>query len=657
MLWCKGLYDKVRIYIGKNNFADNNVYFKETGVIDMNIIRKKGDINKEKNSKMTKAVTIEKLKESRINKKIKKVNTEKKSKKSVKKRKGKKIRIFNFSRKLLAMCILPMIFACIIVTAISTRTLKGTMEGEIKKSMKIAAASIVETYTNLYKGDYAMDIGGQVTKGDTKISGNSELVDAIGEKTGFDVSMMFGNMRLLTTVKNSAGHKVTGTGTEQKVYDKVSKGKEVFLKDFNVGEKVCYVFYEPLINSDGSTFGAVEISQEVTSLNKTIQNQSHQLMIFSVMVVVVVCIIVIFTSRKTVRKMMHTKSFLDKIIDGRLDAVPHAKTFKANDELGDIYRSSVKLQHTFNDMVSGIKELSEMLRGSADELSGMAQTSTDDIQNVENVVQKISDGARNQADSTANAKDDINTINVQIEQIVGEVDIMAENAEEMSDKEHESERIINELTNSSDDTKVSIAKATEQINLMSDAVKKIRNAVELIQAIADETDLLSINANIEAARAGEAGKGFAVVADQINKLAVQSNNSSQDIQVILNDIAEISDKTVQVMNEVRENMDVQQEKLEETRETHKAVSDKVEQSRKNMGNIKDKIVVLNTSGTSISDSVDSLACVSEENATLAYDTINSVKEVNETMQNVQASSEELLKMAEELHKIMGSFQL
>ncbi len=86
------------------------------------------------------------------------------------------------------------------------------------------------------------------------------------------------------------------------------------------------------------------------------------------------------------------------------------------------------------------------------------------------------------------------------------------------------------------------------------------------------------------------GKGFAVVADQINKLAVQSNNSSQDIQLILNDIAEISDKTVQVMNEVRENMDVQQEKLEETRETHKAVSDKVEQSRKNMVNIKDKIM-------------------------------------------------------------------
>ena len=69
MLWCKGLYDKVRIYIGKNNFADNNVYFKETGVIDMNMIRKKGDINKEKNSKMTKVVKKEKLKKGRINKK------------------------------------------------------------------------------------------------------------------------------------------------------------------------------------------------------------------------------------------------------------------------------------------------------------------------------------------------------------------------------------------------------------------------------------------------------------------------------------------------------------------------------------------------------------------------------------------------------------
>lgn len=63
---------------------------------------------------------------------------------------------------------------------------------------------------------------------------------------------------------------------------------------------------------------------------------------------------------------------------------------------------------------------------------------------------------------------------------------------------------------------------------MYDAVNDIHKAVELIRSIADETDLLSINANIEAARAGEAGKGFAVVADQINKLAIQSNNSSME---------------------------------------------------------------------------------------------------------------------------------
>ena len=592
-----------------------------------------------------------------IRKKVKSNGPGKKERTKKTNKDKKKIRLFNFSRRIIAMCTVPIILSCIIITSISTTRLKDSIEDEIKKSMRIATASINEVYTNLYEGDYSMSQSGTVSKGDTVISKDYDLVDAISEQTGFDVSMMFGNMRLLTTVKLPNGGRAIGTNTEQEIYDRVVAGKEVFIKDFKVGEKTCYAFYEPLKNSDGSVFGAVEISQEVTSINKTIQKQSNQLIMLSVAVLVVVCIGSVLISRKIVSKMMNTKKFLDRIIEGYLDETPHQKTFKSNDELGDVYRSSVKLQQTFNDMVSGIKELSDNLRVSADDLSEMAQSSTAAVKDVEGVVERISSGARSQADSTVDARNDISTINNQIEQIVREVDTMAEKAEEMSQKERESEMLIKELSDSSDDTKSSVSKAAEQINLMSNAVKEIMSAVELIQSIADETDLLSINANIEAARAGEAGKGFAVVAEQINKLAVQCNASSLDIQLMLDKISDITEKTVYVMDEVCVNMDIQQQKLEQTRSTYQVVSEGVEKSRENMGNIKDKIVVLNSSGTSISDSIDNLAYVSEENAKLTYDTINTVKDMNETMENVQSSSEELLNMAKELNNMMGSFKL
>ena len=553
------------------------------------------------------------------------------------------------------MCILPMIFTCALVTAISTSTLKSAMEKEIENSMRIASSAIDETYTNLYEGDYSQDLNGAVRKGDTVISSEYGLVDAMKEKTGFDISMIFGDMRLLTTVTGLNGGRINGTRLDEEILEDIQQSENVFKKDFMVGENICYAYYQPLINSDGSVFGAVEIAEEVTELKQTIQKQTNDLIIFSVIIVLGVALISIVTSRNIVKKMKHTKEFLDNIVQGKLDNNANKKVMESNDELGDIYRSCVKVQESFSDMVNGIKGSGNNLKLSADSLSQLVQTNTSSSKDVNDAVEMISNGAKNQAESTAQARESVTVINNQIDRIIDEVDIMAEGAEEMSKKEKESELIITELEESSLDTKLSVSKATEQIGLMSEAVEDINKAIELIQSIADETDLLSINANIEAARAGEAGKGFAVVADQINKLAVQCNDSSQGIKVMLDKIIEISDKTVSVMGEVQKNMDIQQNKLNLTRDTYKHVSDGVEKSRQNMKNIKEKIVVLNSSGISISKAIDELSSISENNVMLADDTIEVVNDMNNTMQRVQTSSEELLVMAEDLQKSMGCF--
>lgn len=587
----------------------------------------------------------------RLNKK----NKVKKQTKKKQRTERKKIRIFNFSRRLLIMCILPMIFTCALVTAISTSTLKSAMEKEIENSMRIASSAIDETYTNLYEGDYSQDLNGAVRKGDTVISSEYGLVDAMKEKTGFDISMIFGDMRLLTTVTGLNGGRINGTRLDEEILEDIQQSENVFKKDFMVGENICYAYYQPLINSDGSVFGAVEIAEEVTELKQTIQKQTNDLIIFSVIIVLGVALISIVTSRNIVKKMKHTKEFLDNIVQGKLDNNANKKVMESNDELGDIYRSCVKVQESFSDMVNGIKGSGNNLKLSADSLSQLVQTNTSSSKDVNDAVEMISNGAKNQAESTAQARESVTVINNQIDRIIDEVDIMAEGAEEMSKKEKESELIITELEESSLDTKLSVSKATEQIGLMSEAVEDINKAIELIQSIADETDLLSINANIEAARAGEAGKGFAVVADQINKLAVQCNDSSQGIKVMLDKIIEISDKTVSVMGEVQKNMDIQQNKLNLTRDTYKHVSDGVEKSRQNMKNIKEKIVVLNSSGISISKAIDELSSISENNVMLADDTIEVVNDMNNTMQRVQTSSEELLVMAEDLQKSMGCF--
>lgn len=596
--------------------------------------------------------------EMRINMKEKK-NKKTQQSKAVKNPKPSRPRkrIWTFSKRLMALCLVPMLVVCVLVATISTVTLSNTIEGEIESSLQIVAASVNETYTNLYEGDYTKDNGGRLLKGGTKISGNNQLLDALKEKTGFDVSMMYGNMRLLTTVEKENGARANGTATDKEVFAHVESGETVFLENFEIAGRICYALYEPLINSDGTIIGAIEVSTDGEGVQKTITSQVVRIFLFSLVLAVIAAIAVWILSRTMVVRMERIRRFLERLINGRLDHEPNEKNLKVNDELGDIYRNCVKVQDTFNAIVGEIKTSCDNLKFSARRFSDMAQETTESADEVKVAVEQISDGARNQAEHTSEAHDSVTMISSQINLITQEVDDMAEYAKDMSAKEKQSEMIIGELSASNDHTKESVSKVAEQIALMNKAVGNIKVAVEMIQSIADETDLLSLNASIEAARAGEAGRGFAVVAEQICKLALQSNESSKDIEKILTEITDTSRNMVAVMEEVRTNMDVQQTKLEETRDTYRAVAEGVDKSLENIGNIKEKIDILNASGESINNVVENLAAISEQNTASATETMETAKNMSTTMQKVQESSSELLSLADKLQESLGSFRI
>lgn len=587
--------------------------------------------------------------------KEKKIKIPQMKKAKVAKTKKKQMRIWTFSNKLLTMCLLPMVLVCLLITGLSTTTIRSAIDQEVFNSLEIVATSVNEIYTNLYVGDYSVDFVGKVRKGDTIITGQYQLVDALKEKTGFEVSMLFGNMRLITTVPKENGARANGIPTDKEIYKQIETGETLFLKDYVLLGRECYVYYEPLINSDGSIIGAIEVVKDSASINETINAQVSRIIIFSIIFVIIVGLAVSILARGMVSRMARICRFLGRLISGKLDHVPNSKALKVNDELGDIYRNCVQVQDTFKHMVGEIKTSCDNLKLKADNFSEMAKNTTEAADIVRIAVEEISNGARNQADSTASAHDNIATMSSQISMITKEVDSMAESAIDMSKKEKESEMIIGGLSASSDHTKESVAKVAEQIAHMTKAVDSIKQAVEMIQEIADETDLLSLNASIEAARAGEAGRGFAVVAEQICKLALQSNESGKEIDRILGEITDTANKMVFVMDEVRTNMDLQQQKLEETRVTYRAVAEGVENSLENISNIKKKIDVLNTSGEVISGTVEDLASISEENASSASNTMEIAENMNNTMQTVQEASKELLQLADNLREVVGSF--
>lgn len=558
---------------------------------------------------------------------------------------------------LFSACVVPMVLVCILVSSLSTGTLQKAIEEEIGGSLQIVATSVRETYANLYEGEYSMDKSGRVRKGEKEISGDYQLVDAIKEGTGYDVSFLFGDMRLITTVRKDTGARVNGTKVDKELYEKIQQGVPFFQKDLEIQNRKCYVYYLPLVNADGTVLGAIEAIRESASIQQVINGQTVVITLTAVVLLVAVGVIAIFISSKMVKRMSRIGVFLESLISGRLDFEPHQRSLKRNDELGDIYRNCAKVQDTFKDMVEKINVSYTELLEAARKLSEMAENTTEYASDVSVAVEEIAEGARSQADSTQQANDNMSQMSEQIGLIAQEVDAMAVYADGMATQEQESERIIEQLAKSGEQTKESVAKVAEQIETMNRAVSSIKDAVTMIQSIADETDLLSLNASIEAARAGAAGRGFAVVAEQISKLSLSSAQSSRDIEHILGEISRISDTLVSVMVDVSGSMDQQQERLEETKVTYRAVSVGVEKSLENIRSIKGKIGVLNESGNSINDTIESLAAIAQQNAASASNTMETTEYMSETMKQVRCSANELLQLADVLRETLQVFRV
>ena len=205
------------------------------------------------------------------------------------------------------------------------------------------------------------------------------------------------------------------------------------------------------------------------------------------------------------------------------------------------------------------------------------------------------------------------------------------------------ERIIGEVKEQTDRTNVSI--------------QKINSAMEFITSIAEETNLLSLNASIEAARAGESGRGFAVVADQIKKLAEQSNESAKRIEDIIRELLKDSETAVHTMEDVKKIMQEQNEKVKKTAEVFEQMHEGVNLSIHGMVSIEEQTQKIEDARNKIVDTVQSLSAIAEENAASTQETSASMMEIGSVINDISQNAENLKNIAEVLERNMQLFQM
>lgn len=569
----------------------------------------------------------------------------------------KHFRIFNFTNKLIIMCLVPMIVVSVAIINISSNMLTEKIENQIEEALQIVTSSLMETYNSLYEGDYSRDKGGKLSKGDTQISKNTDLIDALKEQTGFESSMIYGDMRLITTVKREAGGRIQGTNVDKDIYEKVMKGESVFRTDVKIQDTEYYAYYQPLFNSDGSVCGMVGSARPSAEVQQMIQKERNRITSISITIIAVSMIVMLILVVPMSKTMKNTKEYLSILANGNLAVEPEPKIMNRKDELGDIYNATVKLQHEFRKIVNNIKDSVDNLMTEADGLTEMAQGTRLTVDEVFDSVGVVNKSANTQAEHTVHAADNVSRIGEQIEYIAQEMNALTQEAGKMADAERESESIIQKLNQSNEDTIVSITNVAEQINVTNTSVNKIREAATMIQNISEETDLLSLNASIEAARAGEAGKGFAVVAEQICKLADQSSSAAEQIEKIIEQVISESAKMVEIMEIVKDNVDEQQNKLEETKQKFNLVALGVGSSRNSIDNIRQKMRVLGESSDAIMGVIDNLADISEKNVDSTEDTMASARDMTATMEELEHASASLRELSNRLDSSLNIFKM
>lgn len=560
--------------------------------------------------------------------------------------------------KILSLAVAPLLILGVIILIFSNAKINSVVTDSIKNGLKAVAVSVNDTLDFADEGDYQMDKKGNFCKGEFNISKAPALVDNVKEATNIDVTIFFGNIRYMTSLVGESGNKMIGTKASDEVVNIViNQGQEYFTQNADIYGQKYFGYYMPLANSDGEVVGMIFAGMPRADARAQIFSILGLIVAIIVVTGIIGAIILFFVVRKLVKALEKGSKALGELAQGQLDVELDAKVLKRRDEIGNITRSIKTLKSELTSVIGTVKAHSESLSTSAAFLNDKTQETSDTISQVEKAVGEVAEGATHQAEETQKATDDVLRIGEMVEDTAREAEAMHASARDMKRLGEEAFTTLHELQDINRQARESIDIIYEQTNNTNQSVQKIREATGLITSIAEETNLLSLNASIEAARAGEQGRGFAVVASQIQKLAEQSNESASHIEEIISYLITDSDKAVQTMDEVKEIMDKQSRKVVTTDEKFGEVLEGIENSMAAIDRIVEKTEEMDQARINVVDTVQGLTSIAEENAASTEQTSASVAEITSTVEDISEKAGHLKNIAEEMDKSMAVFKL
>ena len=567
-----------------------------------------------------------------------------KSQEKLKKKKGMRLAF-----KLSLTVSIPLLLITLIGIAISAGKQNSISKDLVEREVSGIAASVREAYIEMADGaDFAMS-GDTLKKGNETLSENYELIDKLKQERDVELSIFYGDTRVLTTLKDSSGKREINKKMSKEIYDIIQRGESYFTDDlelFGVPYSGCYVpLYQP--NSD-KIVGSIFCGRSQAEVNAAVHSTIVSMALSMMGVFIVAIVIGMFVITRIAKHLDGAVDYLGTLSKGALNLTVKKDLVVRKDEVGDIARAIQRLVESMSDIITNITTSSQALQGFSEEFSASFDRIAESINNVNIAVDEIANGSSSQAAETMSASQKVTQMGTALDETTANVETLGSSSVKMREYNKTAAKNLDDLSAISETTKSSVLLVQNQTNQTNDSAQEIREATELITDIANQTNLLSLNASIEAARAGENGRGFAVVADEIRNLSEQSRESAERIVEIVNTLIANSNTSVTTMNEVAENIRTQNNKIEETGEMFRSLNEEIAEVTEAIEKIRKQTEALDVQKKEVLDIVDGLAAIAEQNAAGTEETSASMAEFHEIIDSCHEATEELTKLAQNL---------
>ena len=542
--------------------------------------------------------------------------------------------------------LIPCIVCFLVLAQVSNVDVTSAMEEGTYGRLTACATSVAQYF--LY------DIQEDILDPTDKLS--TDFLDSM-KAQGVELTLFQQDTRIGTSLEdtsNPTGRNI-GTKCNPEIWETVKTGQTYLADDVVINGDTYYVAYVPLTLADGTVGGMGFAGEKTESVNTVRSKMAQEMGIIGVIILLLSAVAITFSSRLIQKPMKKITGSLQALSQGELsveiDAVSDVRDIKK------IIDSAKELQQRLTGVVTKVSENTEALDQAVETVDLMSESSASGAKTISVAVSEVTLGNQSLAQHVERVSGETLAIEKGIDEINQNVQALVTNATGIKQVNMDAASYMDKVMESSGKSVDVVAQINVQIEETYKAVSKIDQAVAMITSIANQTNLLSLNASIEAARAGEAGRGFAVVADEIRELADQSKNSAEEIQNIINDVKEQREKTVRLSSLVAETIAEEQVLVKDAQDKFDDLSEGVEASVVAISSIHEKTAALNGATERIVSVVSDLSALSEENAASSEEMNASVEDITEGVEEIKRNSDEMRGMSLQLKESVAYFKL